>query len=410
MNLLFLCDKPNPPGYIPRVRYLCKYLADRGNQITLITEKSDCKQLFSPKVNIITFDYIKAKTPLGYKIEWLSKTVLNLIYDHKGRIFFKHISKKIKKLSFDAVFCSSTFHSFPLTTAYMIAQQWQLPLYVDLRDIVEQTPRNSNNIFIHRLPGAMGSWLTKRFKYINIKRRNEAVRMAKAVFTVSKWHTDFLKSYNPNTYTVYNGFDENMFAFQKIVSDTFDISYFGELTDNNLRYPIILFNALKNIVDGNKADLNNIKVRWFTDVNSAKNIKKTAKEFGIEDIMTYEKFVLEYDLVKKMNESSILLIFSHNPDIVGYNGVMTTKFFEYIGAGRPILITPNNQDELSATAKNIKCGLVSSDIDEIESFILQKYNEWQIDHYVKNTMEAEQRECFSRKKAAYKVIEILNSR
>ncbi len=408
MRLLFLCDKPNPPGYIPRVRYLCNYLADKGNQITLITEKSDCNQLFSPKINIITFEYIKAKTSVGYKIEWLAKTALNLIYDHKGRTFFKKLSKKIKNISFDAVFCSSTFHSFPLTTAYMIAKRRQLPLYVDLRDIIEQTPQNSNNIFIHRLSGVVGSWLTKRFKYIHIKRRNEAIKRAKAVFTVSKWHTDFLNPHNPNTYTIYNGFDENLFVSQKAVSDTFDISYFGELTDNNLRYPIILLNALKNIVDKKKVDLNNIKVRWFTDKNSVKNIKKTVEEFGVQSIMMYEKFALGYDLVEKMNKSSILLIFSHNPDIVGYNGIMTTKFFEYIGVGRPILITPNNKDELSATAQNIKCGLVSSDIEEIESFILQKYSEWQIDHYVKNTTEAEQRVCFSRKKAADKVMEIVN--
>ena len=83
-----------------------------------------------------------------------------------------------------------------------------------------------------------------------------------------------------------------------------------------------------------------------------------------------------------------------------YHGIMTTNFFEYPGTGRPILITPDNDDELSMTAKSISCGLVSSDTADIEAFIMDKYNEWQAAKYVASTLTAEDRDRFSSRQGA----------
>ena len=291
----------------------------------------------------------------------------------------------------------------------MIARKKQLPLYVDLRDIVEQTPPDSDNIFIHRLPSSLGKLVARYFKKIHIGRRNKALRLAKAVFSVSKWHTDYLKRYNPNVYTVYNGFDEAAFEPLHLMSDKFVLSYFGELTDMCLRYPLIFFEAVRNILSSNMIDVNYLEIRWFVDTNSKKTIEKVAAEFGIERVMGYKKFVFAADLVEKMNESSILLIFSNKPYVLDYHGIMTTKFFEYLGTGRPILITPDNGDELSMTAKSISCGLVSSDTADIEAFIIDKYNEWRATKYVTSILTAEDRDRFSRRQGADLMEKIINA-
>lgn len=400
MRLLIICDRPNPPGYIPRVRYLCNYFVQKGYSVTLLTEGAEIADFISPDVELLTFDYLSDRTGLWAEAEWLTKTVINLVTDRKGRVFFTKACKLLGDMKYDAVLCSSTFHSFPLTTAAMIARKKQLPLYVDLRDIVEQTPPDSDNIFIHRLPSSLGKLVTRYFKKIHIRRRNKALRLAKAVFSVSKWHTDYLKHYNPNVYTVYNGFDETAFEPLHLMSDKFVLSYFGELTDMCLRYPLIFFEAVRNILSSNMIDVNCWEIRWFVDSNSKKTIEKVAAEFGIERVMGYKKFVFAADLVEKMNESSILLIFSNKPYVLDYQGIMTTKFFEYLGTGRPILITPDNDDELSMTAKSISCGLVSSDTADIEAFIIDKYNEWQAAKYVASTLTAEDRDRFSRRQGA----------
>jgi hypothetical protein len=397
MKILVLCDRPNPPGYIPRIRYWCDYLAGMGYEITLVTEQSEVKKYLSDKIRVFTFDYLVSRNKIAFYIEWLTKTLLNLLYDHKGRFLLRKISKIPDFNDFDAVICSSTFHSFPLTTAAMVAEKKKIPLYADLRDIIEQTPASNNSIFIHRLPSFIGRYITKHYKHTHICRRNTAIRKAKAVTTVSQWHKNFLLRYNSNTYVIYNGYDERLFAPIEIRQKSFDISYFGELSDTNLRYPNILFTALKKIILRNYIDLETIRVRWFTDRRSQETIERLAKSFEIERLMEYNEFVEGDDLVYNMNSSSILLIFTNKPDIIGYRGIMTTKFFEYLGTTRPILISPDNADELSETAKNISCGLVSSDVGEIETFIADKYMEWQNNKHTASCIEYDKVKPFSRR-------------
>lgn len=101
-----------------------------------------------------------------------------------------------------------------------------LPLYVDLRDIVEQTPPDSDNIFRHRLPSSLGKLVTRYFKKYTSAGETRHYVLQKP-FSVSKWHTDYLKRYNPNVYTVYNGFDETVFEPLHLMSDKFVLSYFG---------------------------------------------------------------------------------------------------------------------------------------------------------------------------------------
>ena len=125
--------------------------------------------------------------------------------------------------------------------------------------------------------------------------------------------------------------------------------------------------------------------------------------------MEYNEFIEGNDLVYNMNSSSILLIFTNKPDIVGYRGIMTTKFFEYLGTTRPILISPDNADELSETAKNISCGLVSSDVSEIETFIADKYMEWQNNKYTASCIEYDKVKPFSRQYGAEELRHIIDN-
>ncbi len=406
MKILFLCDRPNPPAYIPRVRYWCNYLVDNGHEVTLITEQSDIKRFVSDRVKVLTFDYYRFAKTVFAKHEWLWRTFMNLIYDHKGHWLFAKTKKEITYKEYDIVLCSSTFHSFPLTTAARIAKTGQIPLFTDLRDIVEQTPLDSNNIFIHRLPMNLGRWVVRFYKKRHIRRRNRAIPSANAVVSVSEWHADFLRQYNRNSYVIYNGFDERVFIAETAYQERFNIAYFGELTDSNLRYPMILFSALKNIIDTGKISLGQLTMRWFTDERTWQVIENLSQKFGIESIMEHNTMVANSEFVKAMAQSSIVVVFSHNPDLKGYNGIMTTKFFEYIGVARPILLTPDNHDELSATAKAIKCDLVSSDSIEIELFILNKYSEWKATKSTKSSVTETDRAKFTRLNGAKRLTEL----
>ena len=76
MKLLIICDRPNPPGYIPRVRYLCNYFVQKGYSVTLLTEGAEIADFISPDVELLTFDYLSDRTGLRAKAEWLIKTAI----------------------------------------------------------------------------------------------------------------------------------------------------------------------------------------------------------------------------------------------------------------------------------------------------------------------------------------------
>jgi len=398
MNLLIFCDILTPPAFLPRVRYFCDFFAKNGYNLTLITENFPQQQIFSQNFPLYLIDYYRFKKGVLSKIEWFFKVVLNLIYDDKGRFFYKKSNKFIKNKKFDLVLCSCTFHSFPLTTAAKVAKKLNLPFFADLRDIIEQTPIKNNAIFIHKFPSFLGKIITKKYKKIHINRRNKVIKNAACITSVSNWHVQFLRQFNPNTHLIYNGFDENFFIPNVQKSDKFFISYFGTVYSEKMSNPKVLFEAIKNIK--NKISAKNLQLRWFVDENSKKNIQKIAQQFDIEEFISFEKFVYKDKLLFEMNNSSILVVLCNAENVQNFSGIMTTKFFEYIGVNRPVLCTPNNNDELAETINAIGCGLVSSDVEEVENFILEKYAEWQKNGFTKGTVSEENREKFSRKNGA----------
>lgn len=402
MNILFLSDQPNPPGYIPRVRYFADYFRREGYRVDWVSESPKSTETLA-KMGVRGINYV-GESRLG----WLWKPLLNLIFDHKGRYFFRRISKDFDAKGYDIIICSTTFNSFPATTAAMLAERFGKPLVVDLRDILEQAPAESNHIFRHKLPGFLGNFIGKLYKSRQISRRNRALKAAKALTSVSSWHCDFLKQFCPSTYLIYNGFDERVFREHHMATQEFRLAYFGEIRDTNLRHPNLLFQAIRNLKERGLL-CREFVVDWFTCDDSAKVIDRLAKEHGIAELMRYNAYVAENRLVEKMQRSALLLIFSHNPQIEGYHGIMTTKFFEYVGVGKPILLSPNNRDELSEKLSEISAGIASSDTSEIEQFILEKQAEWQAESYLSANVSKENRSNLSRLRSAEQMSAVVDS-
>ena len=131
------------------------------------------------------------------------------------------------------VLCS-TYETFPLPTALKIAQERNIPLIADLRDITEQF---GANYFTNRHPKA--PWLGKWFAQLKIKNRNKVVKQASAVTSVSPWHVQYLSQLNPNVHLVYNGYDAKEFYFKPISSSKFNLVYTGRLVDEKAQDPTL---------------------------------------------------------------------------------------------------------------------------------------------------------------------------
>jgi hypothetical protein len=67
-----------------------------------------------------------------------------------------------------------------------------------------------------------------------------------------------------------------------------------------------------------------------------------------------------------------LLLLAHRHD----KGLMTSKVFEYLGAGRPILSIPSDGDVIDALLSETGAGASASTAEEVGRILLEYYREW----------------------------------
>lgn len=397
-SILIFSEAFLPPAYLPRVRYFCSYFAQKGWDVYLVLEESDANDFIPKDIEVLSVNYYKNKQGITARIEWLAKFILNLFWDYKGYYFRKKSQQFIADKKFDLVFSSSCF-TFPITTAARISKLMDIPLFIDLRDIAEQSPKD-NHYIANKPPKLFGNIIINIFKRINIKRRNKVLKDATGITTVSPWHVQTLSKYNSKTHLIYNGFDEAKFFPIKNETEQFTISYFGRIYNEEMRNPRLLFDAIRELSHKNILTRSNTVIKWFVDDDSKKVIQKISKEYQLESFVAYFEFISPEKLNEEMNKNSILLTLSNVASNKLYFGIMTTKFFESLGVNRPVLCIPDNNDNLSALVRETKSGLVSSSSKEVEDFILEKFTEWEKSKRTAGLLEETVRMNFSRQKGA----------
>ena len=388
-RILIITDAVTKPLYTPRVRNLYHHFSQKGIEVEWLTEQhEEIPSNFNLKLHQIPF--YKHKGLLG-KIEWTIKNILNLLFDYKNNYFTEKILTLTQNKQYDLVFCS-TFHTFGLKSALKVSQKQNIPLHIDLRDIVEQCDTNEyNNSKI-----ALGL-ISKLYRNINISRRNKVLKQADSITTVSPWHADFIKQFNPNTHLIYNGYDSTLFQPRTTKTDYFDIIYTGKWYSPTLQDPTLLFQAL--------AEINNPQIRliWYTNADVHSQISKLAQQHNLTTPLIINNYVPNNEIPNLLNQSSIILVLTNK----GNRGIMTTKFFEAIGVEKPILCIRSDEGCLAQTIQETNAGLAATNVTEVKEFILFHYNQWQKQGYTHT--EIKNKEQFSRQNQALQFEKIFNT-
>lgn len=354
LNILIVSDPYGKPSFAPRLRYLCNYLVAQGHQIAVYTEQ------FQHHDFPHTYPIIEKPLAHHHTWQWACQSLWSLLTDWRNRRFSMWLQQQVAEQRFDIVFCT-TFSTFPLRAALDIARLKHIPLITDIRDLDEQVPGAQYQN--HR------QWWARPFRYwyqrANIRRRNRVLRAANAVTTVSPWHVDFIRAFNHNTHLIYNGYDPKQFYPQDLPTDTFRITYIGRIYE--FQSTALIEQALRELKLPH-AELN---------IHTPDCCPIPLNQVGDE-----------------LRRSSIALVLT-NPNT---RGMMTTKFFEALGCEKPILCTPSDNGLLAQTILHTNAGLASSDIQEIKSFILDKYHEWQLRGFTRQAVIHHQQ--FSRQQQA----------
>ena len=384
-RLLIVCDPYGKPSFGPRIRYLADYLNRKGWDIDVYTEKWDelCFEHAYPITEIAI--YRGQRGSLLYKIDWTLKSIWSLLTDWKNRYFCHKVRKLTQGKTFDAILCT-TFSTFPLPAAQALASEMQLPLYCDLRDIDEQV--GGTQYQQHR------NWWTLPFREwystVQIRRRNNAIRQAKMLTTVSPWHVDFLKQFHPSVHLIYNGFNPSIHYFEAIPTERFIISYLGRLYEPTSQDPTLLMQALGEITQ----ELPKLQLLIHTDAKGQERLREMTSKYGIKaDIHGYISIDAVPELYRK---SSICLVFSNKAVGDGPKGMMTTKFFEIVGSEKPLLLVRSDEAHLAEAIRQTNAGLAAENKEEIIRFIRDKYSEWQQHGFTHQAINKEAVSLFNR--------------
>lgn len=338
-HILVVSDPPAAPGYFPRLRYLCDYLVRQGHAVTLLTEE------YQPLNFEHSYPIHTIRMYSGSTLDWFVKTVWTLLTDWHNRAFAKRaITSHLSPLTahpYDYVICTA-FSDFPLGAAQRIAALYRIPLICDIRDLDEQVD-DSRYQYRHQ-----SRWLMpfrRLYRAIHIRRRNKVLRAADAVTTVSPWHADFIKPFNPNVHTVYNGYDAKHFYPEDIRTEQFTVSYIGSLSD------------------------------WQKP--ALEKVRQAISETGLPirvEVHTPDKEPIPYQQMgDAIRKSSIMIVLTATHT----HGMLTTKFYEALGCEKPILCVPSDKGSLAELIAYTNAGIATEDIEQIKQFITEQYNAWQ---------------------------------
>lgn len=391
-HILILADGFGAPAYTPRLRSLCDYLVGEGHRIDVVVEHiADL-----PFEHAYPIDEVHLYN--GSQIDWAVKNVRSLLTDWKNRAMSKYVERRYGQKKYDAVFCT-TFHTFPLRAAVEFGARHHIPVTLDLRDIVEQAPHNQQNYLLHGRGGL--KMFIGLFTRINLRRRNHWLRLADHVTTVSPWHVETLRHYNPNTHLIYNGYDASRYQWQEVKADEFILSYTGKYFGLPLQDASLLFEALADLRD-------EIPYRMVVHSNpdGMNRLRDLAQQSGIADRVSIAGYIPNEEAIRLYHESSILLIFSNLASDKTVHGMMTTKFFEALGVEKPVLCVRSDEEVLADAIRKTHAGLAATRKEDIMAFIRTKYTEWKEKGYTRTCIEG--KEMFDRKNEAKQIEEIVS--
>jgi len=385
-----------PPQFAPRMGYLSKYLGDNGwKGIAISHATTHAENTFDFLAGYIPCKkiYVSGKKSLIEKIlsRFFSDATVSWELNKKMK---DHITEIFSKEQIDIILCSTTRSLFPLNIAYKTAKSYGIPWIADLRDIYEQNP----------IKGSLQRTIKEK---IGTLIRNYILRNANAITTVSKTHVKILNRYGLKAYCIYNGADRDMFIASKYHNlDKFRIVYTGTFARRKSGRDISpLFSALQQLHDNNDIDFNNCRIQFYSDAKSQKIAHDLKNSFCVPDCVDCFDLVPATEVPNVLYESSILLLLLGK----GSAGVMTTKFFEYLAAGRPILCIWSDRGEVEEIINNSCAGVAAKTENDIKAFVKLKYEEWLKTGYTNADTDQNYAGEFSREHNAKQFVEVFEN-
>ena len=231
--------------------------------------------------------------------------------------------------------------------------------------------------------------------YININLLNPAIKFSlfsKLIIGVQqKWITHYVKSIDEVTTasesiskkfeqvhgckrvtTIYNGFEAGLFdgIEETKQQDVFNVSLVGSLYSyQDIDFMLEgLLDFLRQNEAANDIMINFIGVDYYPAIAKQINDKLTAHK----EQFTITTRLPRNSAISIMKNSAVLFYVGWK----GWKGIYSGKIFEYLGAKRNILITPNDHDVLEKLVNYTGSGKLADTVNEMTGILQEWYREW----------------------------------
>ncbi len=276
------------------------------------------------------------------------------------------------------------------TIADWIHKNFGIPWIADFRDIYDQKC----------LPE-----LARGQSYLK-KIESRMISSASVIVTVSEPLKKILQArHTTPVYEITNGFDPSDYDGEvKQNREIFNIVYTGRIIFP-LRDPSPLFQALTTLISNNKIESSKISVSFYGTESEHILDQLIKNNPALSNVVHKFPRIPFRESIKIQKQACILLHLAHG----GQKGIMTGKVFEYLGARRPILCIPGDNDCVDALLKETKAGVVCRNAEETAAQVLHWYEEWQQTGVLSYCARNEQIMKYSRERQAGQLAELLDS-
>jgi glycosyltransferase involved in cell wall biosynthesis len=293
--------------------------------------------------------------------------------------------KALTKGGLDAIL-SSAFPYSTLHIAGILSEEFKIPWVADFRDLCDQ----GYDLNPDDLPRM-------------IQAEKEVAASAAALTTVSEPLADLLRSrYDQPVHVVLNGFNPDDYRIEAApLSDKFIISYCGVFGPG--RDPLPVFDALDYAVRKDKNGLNDLEVRFYGI--SATKLGRLVWNRPCNRHVKAMGYVEREKILVVQKSSDALLLMSHSTGV----GIMTSKIFEYLGSGRPILSIPGDEGGTDALLRETNAGYIADTPEKFMVLLDIWLKEWRKNGKIEPERDEAAIRKYTRESQARNLAYVLNS-
>jgi glycosyltransferase involved in cell wall biosynthesis len=246
------------------------------------------------------------------------------------------------------IILSSSPHPTAHRLAAYLERHLHTPWVAEFRDPWSQTPWFESS-----------EWLRRRTLALEL----ELIRPARALCAASSNVADLIaRLHGKKAFVVLNGFEPSDHLAAPPPFDVFTIVYTGMIYPGK-RDPRMVFDALRRLADRGAVRPDSVQMIFCGPNHDITH--RMAREAGVEDYVRCLGMLPRVEALAMQRRASLLLQLEWVNDLA--KGVYSGKFFEYLGAGRPIFAVGPKGSVVEETLQRTGRGAMASTVDEIEA-------------------------------------------